>query len=193
MLIPASQGEQKPPGLYVDHDAYDVYSALIRSEMDAGKWIATGRTVKQIVIQEVTGEFPNWEKGSRCVPDGKQIDAEFRSALENYEKENDSPKQLARALDLDIPYAFANRKEYVGYFRRGVSAGWSAFYAKYPGSQGFLVFSVARFSSDRTKAIVYMGNSCGGLCGTGRYHFLAKVDGKWKEVDVGGTFCWWAS
>jgi len=36
------------------------------------------------------------------------------------------------------------------------------------------------FNSSKTQALVYVANVCGGLCGTGEFYLLGKVDGKWK-------------
>jgi hypothetical protein len=50
-------------------------------------------------------------------------------------------------------------------------------------SSGFIVvFSVVGFNRTKTQAVVHTESSCPGLCGTSAYHFLEKVDNKWKTV-----------
>ena len=42
-----------------------------------------------------------------------------------------------------------------------------------------MAFSRVAFNEKRDTALLYSSLSCGGLCGTGYYHFLKKVSGKW--------------
>jgi len=51
-----------------------------------------------------------------------------------------------------------------------------------PSSAAYVEMSVVAFNHERTRAIVYLSNSCGGLCGSFRFHLLEKRHGKWKEV-----------
>ena len=46
----------------------------------------------------------------------------------------------------------------------------------------YVEMSTVGFNQDRTRAVVFMGSPCGGLCGSWSYHLLEKVQGKWKEV-----------
>ncbi|HWZ81801.1 MAG TPA: hypothetical protein VNW47_04215 [Terriglobales bacterium] len=46
----------------------------------------------------------------------------------------------------------------------------------------YVEMSTVGFNRDKTRALVFMGKSCGGLCGHWTYHLLEKVQGKWKEV-----------
>jgi len=50
----------------------------------------------------------------------------------------------------------------------------------YPNSQGFLSLSRIGFNKDSTQALVYVGNVCGGLCGSGQFFFLVKAGNGWK-------------
>jgi hypothetical protein len=60
-----------------------------------------------------------------------------------------------------------------------------------PSSAASVVMSAVGFNHEKTRAIVYMGSSCGGLCGSWRFHLLEKVHGNWKEVP--GDMCRGAS
>jgi hypothetical protein len=54
---------------------------------------------------------------------------------------------------------------------------------EYPKSSAAMVFmSAVGFNNEKTRAVVYMGSSCGGLCGSATFHLLEKADGGWKEV-----------
>jgi hypothetical protein len=58
-------------------------------------------------------------------------------------------------------------------------------------SRPYVEMSVVGFNHEKTRAIVYMQSTCGGLCGSGRYHLLEKVHGNWKEIS--GVICAMAS
>ena len=57
---------------------------------------------------------------------------------------------------------------------------WSRFYKKYPNSPGLAYFSNVGFNDQHDQAFVYVGRSCGGLCGSGEYVLLNKVNGRWE-------------
>lgn len=48
----------------------------------------------------------------------------------------------------------------------------------------YFSLSPVGFNRARTQAIVFVQETCGGLCGSFRFHLLEKVRGKWKEVAV---------
>ena len=72
------------------------------------------------------------------------------------------------------------REEQASFPKGGGS--WKEFYKKYPGATGFTLLSRIGFSSKRNEAMVYLGNSCGLLCGNGYLVVLDKHKGKWKVV-----------
>ena len=51
-----------------------------------------------------------------------------------------------------------------------------------PNSAASVIMSPVGFNHEKTRAIVYMGSSCGGLCGSSRFHLLEKAHDEWKEV-----------
>jgi len=46
----------------------------------------------------------------------------------------------------------------------------------------YVEMSPVGFNRDKTRAVLFMGSPCAGLCGSWTYHLLEKVNGKWKEV-----------
>jgi hypothetical protein len=70
----------------------------------------------------------------------------------------------------------------------GRVGGWKAFYKKYPGATGFTLLSRIGFDSAHDQALVYLGNSCGLLCGHGYLVVLRKHDGKWKVLKQGSIW-----
>ena len=56
---------------------------------------------------------------------------------------------------------------------------WKDFAAKYPNAAGFTIVSAFGFDASHRQALVYVGNSCGMLCGTGYVVLLEKKKDKW--------------
>jgi uncharacterized membrane protein len=61
-------------------------------------------------------------------------------------------------------------------------SGWKDFAAKYPSAAGFTIVSAIAFDASHRQALVYVGNSCGMLCGTGYVVLLEKKKDKWVAV-----------
>ena len=59
------------------------------------------------------------------------------------------------------------------------AGGWKDFAAKYPNAAGFTIVSAIAFDASHRQALVYVGNSCGMLCGTGYVVLLEKKKDKW--------------
>jgi hypothetical protein len=57
--------------------------------------------------------------------------------------------------------------------------GWKDFAQKYPNAAGFTIVSSIAFDASHRQALVYVGNSCGMLCGTGYVVLLEKKKDKW--------------
>ena len=74
------------------------------------------------------------------------------------------------------------------------SGDWQGLRDRDPDSaHSYIVLSPVAFNADKTLAIVYMGDSCGSLCGSGTFHVLEKKEGVWKNLRWKGTSCGWAS
>jgi hypothetical protein len=59
------------------------------------------------------------------------------------------------------------------------ASGWRDFTQKYPNAAGFTIVSAIGFNHSHSEALVYVGNSCGMLCGTGYVLRLEKKKDKW--------------
>jgi len=53
--------------------------------------------------------------------------------------------------------------------------------------------SAVGFNNEHTRALVYVGHICGGLCGRGTYHLMVKINGKWEPDNEfrRAPFCLW--
>ncbi|HEX2712963.1 MAG TPA: hypothetical protein VHM88_12255 [Candidatus Acidoferrales bacterium] len=180
---------QEEPQLYLEREAYEIYAVLLPEE-----WTWKYAKAESLVIQQETETYPDSPDQQECLPSGEEFLANFGDVLENYKKANASRKLLARGFPIEKPYDLVPRKEIMGLIaiKEGMH-DWSAFYARYPRSRGYIQVSAVGFNSDKTTAIVYVGHSCGGLCGGGTYHLLEKIDGKWRRSKVKAVTCAWVS
>jgi hypothetical protein len=62
------------------------------------------------------------------------------------------------------------------------SGGWAGFNKIYPRS-GISLMSRPGLSADHTKALLYVGSSCGMLCGGGEFILLGKEGDHWKVLN----------
>ena len=57
------------------------------------------------------------------------------------------------------------------------------FEARFPNNFGFFVVSHVGLNLGKTEALLYVNHFCGGLCGSGDYVLMRKVNGVWHIVD----------
>jgi hypothetical protein len=71
--------------------------------------------------------------------------------------------------------------------------GWEGFYKKYPKSAGFWQFSRPGYNFTRDEALLYVGHSCGGLCGTGHLDLLSQQNEQNGQWTVKNRMMLWIS
>jgi hypothetical protein len=169
---------------YNDPEAYAVYSALLE-----------GAKAKRLVIQTETADYPmmGGRESDNCLAPSKGKENIYAPIIAAYRTVNKQKWQLQRKFEIKTPYELAPNTIIDGFFKKGVEGGWKEFYKQYPNSDGFTQLSAVGFNADKTIAIVYLSNSCGGLCGFGTYHVLHKKDGKWTEILGEINSCAWVS
>jgi len=64
----------------------------------------------------------------------------------------------------------------------------SDFEAKFPNNLGYFVVSHVGLNLTKTEALVYVDHFCGGLCGSGDYVLMRKINGMWHIVDRHNTW-----
>jgi len=183
-LVLMTQGAEKEdaPQPYTVPEAYQVYDALLPHD-----WTVTEAHAKLLVIKaETDSHF------QICLNPGKDSDPGVGPAVENWKITNTKEWLLQPQFEGARQYVLVPSKHINGFFEPD-GGGWKAFYGEYPDSGGFIELSAVGFNKDKTVAVVYMGHSCGGLCGGGTFYVLAKHDGKWGPARYGGGSCAWAS
>jgi hypothetical protein len=99
--------------------------------------------------------------------------------VEDLRAKNKESFKFTRNFNISRQYALISDAEIESIFKGGVGDGWKRFNEKYPKSNGISTFSRVGFNADKTQALVYRGNRCEGLCGSGLYYLLSKKNGVW--------------
>jgi hypothetical protein len=184
---PTSAAKTSKPTAIKDADSYAVYATLASQE-----WTVTEAHATQLVFQAETTTSP-------CgPPKGTPTDAMWRAVMADFDARNSGKHWIVAGKRLGVPYVVVTQTELDALFRPfelGARGGWNGFYDRYPDSGGLMAVSAVGFDPTHERARVYMGHSCGGLCGGGTDHFLQKTGGVWKPARVEGftSFCFWAS
>jgi hypothetical protein len=143
-----------------------------------------------LVIQQETASTNRQE----CLPRGNAASEMWAGVLEDYKKQNQTPRLFSRSFSIDTPYKLISRTGISDSFGgKTFNEGWKSFYSRYPDSQGYIELSAVGFNADKTKAFVYIAHHCDTLCGASGYTFLEKRNGKWVKAPVNASFCGWIS
>jgi hypothetical protein len=181
-----ANGKEEPKP-YLDTEAYEVYAAQLPQE-----WPWSEAHAKQLVIQKETTGYPRFGRGDACLPSGGDFSESWNEVLDDYKKQNEMTKILARGFAIDKPYNLIPKQEFDDLFKKD-GPGWDGFYVRHADSGGIIHLSAVGFNKDKGRAMLYAGHSCGLLCGGGGYAFFEKKEGKWVRAIVKGMSCSWAS
>ena len=97
--------------------------------------------------------------------------------LENYLARNAQPSELSPDMDLGVKYVLLSGEELSELTRQ---PNWGqSLVEKYPGSNGYLMFSHVGFNKSLDRAVIYGGRVAGPLRGSGSYYLLEKQNGIW--------------
>lgn len=170
-----------------DPDAYAVYASLLPNE-----WTVTVAHARRLLFQRET------TTNRECMPSGGLLETGWKPVLDNFRRENARVRRLRSGFPLGIAYDVAPAAEIKASFHAVAGDpdfGWTGFTARYPDAgHSIMVASAVGFDPEKRQAIVYMAHSCGSLCGGGKYHYLEKVAGSWRETTLSGvTGCDWES
>ena len=88
----------------------------------------------------------------------------------------------------NINLSFVSKRKIKTIFESKLVDGWQEFYEQYPNSTGFIELTRIGFNESNDRAIVYVENYCGGLCGEGHYLLLEKKENNWKIIKRKGIW-----
>jgi len=164
---------------YQDPEAYVVYSMILPSD-----WVIRDAHAKHLVILRETHVY------QMCLRPEPEFEQTLGQAIKDYSRINSSAWLSQDKFDSAFSYELISNEKLTATLGKG---NWENFHAYFPESKGFLEFSAVGFNEDKTIAVVYMGHSCGLLCGGGGFHVLEKKEGKWLPLHWKGSSCAWVS
>src|SRR5262245_26825884 len=174
-----SSGTADQPQPYEDAEAYEVYSAVLPSE-----WIWSVQKASTLVFHIETRAY------EMCLRPEGEFQEIMGQAISEYIKLSQKTWLLQRHFNIEKPYKLITSDELKRAFEGG---GWEKFHKQHPNSGGWIELSAVGFNTDKTMPVVYVGHSCGMLCGGGCFYVHQKKDGKWTPLKWKGTSCSWAS
>ncbi len=102
-------------------------------------------------------------------------------ARESYEIRREIHARL-RPEQIRAPFAIALLTEQDARTLFGRVGGWQRLRERYPSVGSVIVVSLPGFNQAVDRAVLYVGRSCGPMCGTGKILYLSKGQGEWKVV-----------
>lgn len=174
-----SGGEASP-----DDEMYEVYSAAIRDiflEWHDGTKSPDELAARLVVVRDHALAY-RWDKteepAERTLKWAKSAVAVDKSTVEDFKRKCADSISLEARFTLPAKLVLISDHELENSFKNGRS--WPSFYERYPNSIGYIVLSQVGFNTEHDQAFLYIGNSCGSLCGAGYYVLLAKDQGTWS-------------
>ncbi|MFN8413558.1 MAG: hypothetical protein U0Z26_14330 [Anaerolineales bacterium] len=100
--------------------------------------------------------------------------------INNFLERNAQPSQLSTDMNLGVDYILMSTDEL-----KQISSqpNWGELLTqKYPGTQGYTIFSRVGFNNSFDQAVIYVGNVAGPLMGYGSYYLMEKKNGEWLMI-----------
>jgi hypothetical protein len=172
------------------NDEYVIYSQAIASQF------VNDRVDRIVVADHTLMDLPPIMMGMSRFgnsPDMQTLrQATMKETLQDYEQKNKSSVALEEKFHLKVPLVLISEIERDRIFlvaadgKKGTPnpKGMDEFHRLYPKSQGFMTLSRIGFIPKRTQALLYIGNLCGGLCGSGQFVLLVKEGNSWRILHV---------
>lgn len=184
LTLPYAHGAQKPSG-----PTQSASTACTPSENDAAiysaaltKVVLKGHDDKRqiVLLSQTSAAYPPGMAAftASSTPDKKELlDAASAATRNDFDAKAKLNCDLSTNAELSAAVVFMSPKESDELFSK--ASGWKDFTAKYPNAAGFSIVSSIAFDASHRQALVYVGNSCGMLCGTGYVVLLEKKKDKW--------------
>jgi hypothetical protein len=97
--------------------------------------------------------------------------------IDSFVERNAQPGQLSPDMQLGVDYVLLSQDELA---EISSQPNWHKVLAeKYPGSEGYTIFSRVGFNQSLDQAVLYVGDVGGPLMGAGFYYLLEKQNGEW--------------
>jgi hypothetical protein len=97
--------------------------------------------------------------------------------INSYLERNAKPSRLSPDMDLGVNYVLLSEDELASITSQ---PNWGeVLRQKYPGAEGYTMFSRVGFNNSLDQAVVYVGSMAGPLMGAGYYCLMSKQNGVW--------------
>ncbi len=184
LALPGARGAQKP-----SEPAQSASAACATSPDDAAIYLAALTKIvlkghddkRQIVLlSQTSAAYPPGMAAftASSTPDKKELlDAASTATKNDFDAKAKLNCDLTTNAELSAAVSFMSSREIDELFSK--VSEWRDFAAKYPNAAGFTIVSSIASDASHREALVYVGNSCGMLCGTGYVVLLEKKKDKW--------------
>jgi hypothetical protein len=109
------------------------------------------------------------------------LDGISDESFKNYMARNAQSVELPADMNLGVKYVLLTRDELA---EIGSQPNWGKLLAeRYPGSNGYTIFSRVGFNNSFDQALVYVANVGGPLVGSGSYYLMEKKNGAWAMIE----------
>jgi hypothetical protein len=185
LALPGAHGAQKPSPpaqsasaatCATSPDDAAIYSAAL------AKVVLKDRGDKRqiVLLSQTSAGYPAGMASftASSTPDRKELlDSASTETKNDFDAKAKLNCDLTTTAALGAAVVFVSPHERDEFFSK--ASGWRDFAQKYPNTAGFTIVSAIGFNHSHNEALVYVGNSCGMLCGTGYVLRLEKKKDKW--------------
>jgi len=154
-----SQDSAAAPEPYNVAEAYKIYSLLVPREPS----FTFGKEKVMIRDEAVRG-------GTPCLT--ASAAKKFSDAVVAFNRLQQKKWILQPKFQLDKPYKLITSEEIKTLPDTPTQSA----------ANSYVEMSIVGFNREETRAVLFIGSPCGGLCGHWSFHLLEKVHGKWQEV-----------
>ena len=190
------------PRVYMDPDAYAVYSAVLPqlwpwAELDARHLVIREETKAKLVCSIPGEAAPGPSVSQESNQDNtrpaqgaanRSDPGDTASALAQFNQVNRRRWLLARRLKISRHYTLISAAELRGIVHHEIGA-WDLFFQHHGDSGGWIQFSAVGFNPNKTTAVVYAEYACGRQCGGGALYLLHKQGNQWVIGDAPPNSC----
>lgn len=171
-LIPASlacslfTSAPTPSQADIEREEQDVYALFVRGS--PGPAVILQNTSTSTVEEDPKQMIDNIEGGLAGISN---------ATIDSYVDRNAQPSQLSPDMQLGVDYVLLSKEELAEISSQG---NWhEILQERFPGSNGYLIFSRVGFNRTLDQAVLYVGEVAGPLMGAGYYYLLEKQNGQW--------------
>jgi hypothetical protein len=188
LFVPSFQKSSDPtqtpsgPACSSTADDADIYSAVIHGTLLKEE---NGQSRVVLFAQTSAGYPPGMAASTSFGAKARKelLDSAAAETKSDFDARAKLHCEVTKSIEPQGRIIFVTAKEVEPLFATH-SGGWDAFQKKYPDAVGFTIVSAIGFSTSHDQALVYLGNSCGILCGSGYFVLLQKKDGKWEVQSI---------